>query len=141
MIQFDSSFLIDLREEVARETTGPAFELIESLDQGELLAVSVHVVAELRVGAELARHPLRAHEAVDELLKGFLTLYPDQHFAAAYARVWSATNRGKRVVPAMDLLIATSAIIADAPLVTHNVKDFSKVPGLRVLSYASSARR
>ena len=36
---------------------------------------------------------------------------------------------------AMDLRIATSAIVEDAPLVTRNVKDFSKVPGLRVLEY------
>jgi len=35
----------------------------------------------------------------------------------------------------MDLLIATAAIIEDAPLVTKNVKDFSRVPGLRVLGY------
>jgi predicted nucleic acid-binding protein len=35
----------------------------------------------------------------------------------------------------MDLLIAAAAIVDDAPLVTRNVKDFSKVPGLRVLEY------
>jgi predicted nucleic acid-binding protein len=35
----------------------------------------------------------------------------------------------------MDLLIATTATLDDAPLVTPNVKDFSRVPGLRVLGY------
>jgi predicted nucleic acid-binding protein len=35
----------------------------------------------------------------------------------------------------MDLLIATSALLDDAPLVTRNVKDFSRVPGLRLLEY------
>jgi predicted nucleic acid-binding protein len=35
----------------------------------------------------------------------------------------------------MDLLIATAAILDDAPLVTGNVKDFSRVPGLRVIGY------
>ena len=35
----------------------------------------------------------------------------------------------------MDLLIATAALRDDAPLVTRNVKDFSRVPGLRVLGY------
>ena len=135
MIQFDSSFLIDLREEVAREAPGPAFEFIESLDANELLAVSVHVVAELRVGAELARQQLQMHETIDRLLAGFLMIYPDQRFAAAYARLWVATNRGRRTVPAMDLLIATAAIINDAALVTNNVKDFSRVPGLRIMRY------
>ena len=32
----------------------------------------------------------------------------------------------------MDLLIATAAILEDAPLVTRNVKDFSRIPGMRV---------
>lgn len=135
MIQFDSSFLIDFQDEIAEETPGPAFELIESLDPGELLAVSVHVVAELRVGAERKHNPVADHRKLDDFMEGFLILYPDHRFAATYARLWLAANRKRRAVPSMDLLIATAAVIEDAPLVTKNVKDFSRVPGLRVLGY------
>lgn len=35
----------------------------------------------------------------------------------------------------MDLLIATAAVLDDAPLVTKDVKDFARIPGLRTLSY------
>jgi predicted nucleic acid-binding protein len=35
----------------------------------------------------------------------------------------------------MDLLIATAAILDDAPLLTANVRDFSRVPGLRLIRY------
>jgi hypothetical protein len=38
-------------------------------------------------------------------------------------------------VKTMDLLIAIAALLDNAPLVTRNVKDFSRVPGLRVLSH------
>ena len=58
-----------------------------------------------------------------------------QRFAPAYARLLAATSRGGRPVAAMDLLIATAAVLDEAPLVTRNVKDFSRVPGLRVLRY------
>ena len=135
MIQVDSSFLIDLRVELSDERPGPAFELIESLDAGELLAVSVHVIAELRVGAERLRQPIPEHRELDTFLDGFLIVYPDHRFAAAYARLWVASNRKRRTVPSMDLLIATAAVVENAPLVTKNVKDFSRVPGLRVLGY------
>ena len=135
MIQFDTSFLIDLQLETLQERPGAAFGFIESLDQGALLAVSVHVVAELRVGPERAPQQQRNQQALDEFLAGFLTLYPDNRFPLAYARLWAATNRGKRRVPAMDLLIATAAIIEDASLVTRNVKDFSRIPGLRIMRY------
>lgn len=135
MIQFDSSFLIDLHGELTRQQPAAAFDLIESLDAGELLAVSVHVVAELRVGPELDPHPLRSHEALDRLLAGFLVVYPDERFARTYARLWAATNNRRRAVASMDLLIATAAILDDAALVTNNVKGFSRVPGLRIMRY------
>jgi predicted nucleic acid-binding protein len=35
----------------------------------------------------------------------------------------------------MDLLIGAAAIVDEASLLTRNVKDFSRVPGLRVLGY------
>ena len=135
MIHLDSSFLIDLLRETANERPGPAFDLIESFDENDLLGVSVHVVCELRAGAELSRQTLREHESLDQLLSGLLVAYPDDRFAPAYARLLAATTRAGRPVAAMDLLIATAATLGDAPLVTRNVKDFSRVPGLRVLKY------
>ena len=136
MIHLDSSFLIDLLRETARERPGPALGLIESLDPAEILCVSVHVVCELRAGAELSRRALQEHDALDRLLSGVLVAYPDDRFAPTYARLLaSATRSGARAPAAMDLLIAAAAVIDDAPLVTRNVKDFSRVPGLRALAY------
>ena len=135
MIHFDSSFLIDLQREVGRERPGAAFEFIESLDEDEILAVSVHVACELRAGAELARRPLKEHETLDQLLAGLLVVSPGATFAPAYGRLLASIQRNGQRIAAMDLLIATAAIQDDAPLVTRNVKDFSRVPGLRVLTY------
>ena len=46
MIHFDSSFVIDLHREIAKERPGGAFAFIESLGATEILGVSVHVVCE-----------------------------------------------------------------------------------------------
>lgn len=97
--------------------------------------MSVPVVAELRAGAELSRRPLREHEELDRLLSGLLVTYPDDRFPTLYGRLLAAIHRSRRSVATMDLLIATAALLDDAPLVTRNVKDFSRVPGLRVLPY------
>ena len=133
MIHFDSSFLIDLLRETTGERLGSAFDLIESLDQQELLGVSVHVVCELRAGAELARRPDREHAALDDLFEGLDIAYPDERFAPVYARL--LRGMGRSPIATMDLLIATAAILDDATLVTRNVKDFRRIPGLRVVSY------
>ncbi len=135
MIHLDTSCLIDLLRETTRERPGPALDFIEGLDAGESLAVSVHVVCELRAGAELSRSALREHEEVDRLLGGLVIAYPDARFATAYGRLLAAVQRSGRPIATMDLLIATAATLDDAPVVTRNVKDFSRVPGLRLLTY------
>ena len=135
MIHLDSSVLIDLLREAARERPGPAFEVMESLGDDETLGVSVHVVCELRAGAELARRPLQEHEALDRLLGGLVVAYPDARFAPLYGRLLAGVQRTGGRVAAMDLLIATAALVEDAPLITRNVKDFARMPGLRVLPY------
>lgn len=135
MIHLDSSLLIDLLRETARERPGPALAFMESLGDDEILGVSVHVVCELRAGAELARKPLEEHETLDQLLGGLLVVQPDERFAPTYGRLLAAVQRTRASIATMDLLIATAALLDDAALVTRNVKDFSRVPGLRVLSY------
>ena len=135
MIHFDTAFFIDLADEVARERPGGAFELIESLDEREILTVSVHVVCELRVGAELGRNALKEQERVDDMLHGFHVVYPNDRFAPLFGRLRAEVIRNNRTVNDLDLLIATAALLDDAPVVTRNVKDFSRVPGLRVLGY------
>jgi predicted nucleic acid-binding protein len=131
----DSSLLIDLLRETARERPGPAFDALEGLEDGEVLGVSVHVVCELRAGAELVRRPIEEHETLDRLLSGLQVRYPDERFAPAYSRLLAAIQRRRQTIATMDLLIATAAILDDAPLITANVKDFSRVPGLRVIRY------
>jgi predicted nucleic acid-binding protein len=135
VIHLDSSFLIDLQRETHAERPGDAFEFLESLDDAEILAVSAHVVCELRVGVELSRKPLKETEALDHLMSGLRVVYPDERFPLIYARLLAAIQRSGGAIAAMDLLIAATALMDDAPLVTRNVRDFSRVPGLRVLSY------
>jgi predicted nucleic acid-binding protein len=135
VIHLDTSFLIDVMRETSAERPAAAWEFIESLPEDEVLAMSVHAVCEIRAGAELSRRAMQEREVIDRHLSGLLVVYPDDRFAAEYARVYAQTSRAGRPIAAMDLLIATAALLDHAPLVTRNVKDFSRVPGLRVLRY------
>ncbi len=135
MIHLDTSFVIDLHRELKLERPSSAFEFMESLDDREALGVSVHVLCELRGGAELCKRVMQEHEALDRLLQGFHVAYTDERFMPAYARLYASLVRSNHMIGAMDLLIATHALVEDAELVTNNAKHFSRVPGLRVLSY------
>lgn len=135
MIHLDTSFLIDLHREVKAERLSSAFEFMETLDDREALGVSVHVLCELRGGAELCKRVIREHEALDQLLQGFHIAHTDERFMPIYARLYASLVRSGQLIGAVDLLIATHALVEDAALVTRNAKHFTRVPGLRVLSY------
>lgn len=135
MIHFDASFLIDLHREVKAERLSSAFDVMETLDDREAVGVSVHVLSELRGGAELSKRAIREHESLDQLLQGFHIAHTDERFAPVYARLYASLVRQGQMIGTMDLLIATHALVEDATLVTRNTKHFARVPGLRVLDY------
>lgn len=95
----------------------------------------MHVLSELLYGAELAPNRARAQQAIHRLTDGFIVSHTDERFAPAYAKLFASLGRAKRTVATMDLMIATAALLDDAHLVTRNVKDFSRVPGSRLLNY------
>lgn len=135
MIHLDTSFLIDLLREAARSADGPASRFLATVPTEEL-GISVFVACELAAGAAMSQKPTQEQHRVEQLCAGLHVDYPDERFPAVYGSLLAAQERGRGRVSTMDLLIATSAVLARAPLVTRNAKDFSCVPGLDVLSYA-----
>lgn len=85
---------------------------------------------------ELYYGALRSHRPAEEIEKGRqfllpLELVPFGRYAAQLAadlRI-DLESTGEPIGP-FDLLIAATAIISKATLVTHNVKEFSRVPHL-----------
>lgn len=134
MIHLDTSFVVDLLRETARASEGRASRFLETVPDEEL-GISVFVACELAAGAAMSKKPAMERRRVDQLCTGVQVEYPDERFPAVYGSLLAALERGTGRISTMDLLIATTAIIAGASLITRNAKDFSRVPGLDVLSY------
>jgi tRNA(fMet)-specific endonuclease VapC len=134
MIHLDTPFLVDLLRESARGKPGRAMAFLGEVEEEEL-AACVHVQCELYAGAEQSHHPKEERRRVDRLCQGFSIVYPDQRFPEIYARLLATLERKGQRIGNMDLLIATSAVIDEAPLVTGNVGEFSRIPDLRLLKY------
>jgi tRNA(fMet)-specific endonuclease VapC len=134
VIHLDTSFLIDLLREAARGGEGPASRFLGSVENEEV-GISVFVACELAAGAAMSSRPTQEKRRVEQLCAGLHVQYPDERFPAAYGALLALQERGRGRISTMDLLIATSALLADASLVTRNRKDFSRVPDLVVLGY------
>jgi len=130
----DTSYLVDLLREAARGEEGPATARLETLADEEL-GVSVHVACELHAGAELSKNPTRERSRVEALLGPLALSIPDERFPPEYGRLLAELRRRGEPVSTMDLLIATAALIDGAALVTRNVREFERVPGLEVIAY------
>lgn len=132
MIHLDTSLLVDLLREAARGKEGPASRFLATV-QDEELGISVFVACELAAGAAMSTRPAQEKRRVDRLCEELRVDYPDERFPPVYGSLLASQPRGR--ISTMDLLISTSALVAGAPLVTRNGRDFARVPGLDVIAY------
>ena len=106
--------------------------IIAAFDDGQLLVLPVIVLLELEVGARRSAWPDAARSRLDK----FLTFIAAIHFfekadAQTAAELKSRLElRGERI-GAYDLLIAAQVLRRDGLLVTNNVREFSRIPGLK----------
>lgn len=83
----------------------------------------------------MSTRPTQEKRRVHQLCAGPHVEYPDERFSAAYGPLIASQERSRSRMSTTDLLIATTALVAGAPLLTRNAKDFSRLPGLDVLDY------
>lgn len=95
----------------------------------DILLCSV-VVYELRYGVERGADPASKHARLDLFLSPFVSLPFDDHCARRCAKIRrELEGSGMRIGP-HDLQIAAIAAEHGLTLVTHNTREFSRIPGL-----------
>ncbi len=125
-------YLLDTNavSDMMREPDGALARRVAALEEGSF-GVSVIVAAELRYGA--AR---RASPSLDERLETILSavdvLPLEEPAARHYGAIRADLERVGRSIGHNDLLIAAHARALGAVLVTDNVGEFRRVPGLEV---------
>jgi tRNA(fMet)-specific endonuclease VapC len=126
----DASVCIDLlRGQVAPEQTG----ILRRYDGGMVL--SVVTLAELEVGVAKSKAPATGRHKLGQFLEAYpvLAFAPDaaQHYGEIRAYLEA---KGSPIGP-LDQLIAAQARSAGALLITANVREFRRVPGLKCVAW------
>ena len=95
------------------------------------IAISSITVAELQYGVEKSA----AREKNALALEAFLLPLEIAHFdldsSITYGKIRAGLERQGTPIGGMDMLIAAQAIAQGFTLVTHNLKEFNRVPGLK----------
>lgn len=90
------------------------------------------VKAEFLRGAVMAKHDEgRVHSFLDR----HKTVWPDDETLDLYARTYATLVRANQLIGPHDLWIAAAALQHDLPLLTRNIGEFRRVPGVQVVEY------
>lgn len=95
----------------------------------DILLCSV-VVAELLFGAAKSAYGARTMATLQAFLAPFLSLPFDDAAAQVYGPLRADLAQRGALIGPNDLLIAAIALTHGLTLVTHNTREFSRVPGL-----------
>ena len=98
---------------------------------GSVLLCSV-VKAELYFSARNSTRVAENLLRVDRFCRAFESFPFDDEAAAHYGVIRSQLRREGRPIGANDLMIASIALVGDVTLVTRNLDEFARVPGLEV---------
>lgn len=99
-------------------------------DPAEIVVCDI-VKAELYFGAEKSQRRQTNLQLYDEFFAQFRSLPFNTAAAREYGRIRVALEAAGTPVGPMDMLIAAIAIANDVVLVTHNTREFSRIPGLQ----------
>lgn len=101
------------------------------------IAVSSITVAELQFGVQRSQTPERNQPALDQFLLPLTVVGFDQAAAVTYGQVRTSLERNGRPIGPLDTLIAAHALSLKLSLVTNNVDEFARVPGLQVVNWVT----
>ena len=114
-----------------RQRSPRLLEKVVSFLPGEIGLSSI-TVAELYYGVEHSLYREKNRAALMQFLLPFEIADFDPAAALAYGVVRADLEAKGLPIGAMDTLIAAHALALKVTLVTHNVGEFQRVPGLRV---------
>lgn len=114
-------------------------ERIDTLDSDDTLVMSFITWAELLQGAEGSQRREATLQQLDLLARQVPVLVPEgPAICRHYAVQATALKRRGTPIGANDLWIACHALTLEATLVTHNLREFSRIEGLSLEDWAGN---
>jgi predicted nucleic acid-binding protein len=128
--------LIDSSVFVALERRGQTLSALAKVVPDEALALASITASELLVGVHRADSPRRRVTRgtfVEAILETIPVLPFELRIARVHAALFAQLAAAGRPVGAHDLLIGATALAHGSAVLTDNLRDFQRIPGLSVL--------
>jgi tRNA(fMet)-specific endonuclease VapC len=96
------------------------------------LCISVITLAELIYGAEKSARPHENLAVVDQFCTRLDVLPFNGRAAGHYGQIWAELERAGRLIGLHDMMIGAHARSEGLTVVTNNMREFQRLPGLRL---------
>ena len=126
-------YLLDtnILSDFIKNPTGVAARKVAAPDIEPFCCTSLIVACELRYGVCKKGSPYLTAR-VEQLLNTLPVLSPEENVAQHYGEIRTALERAGQPIEGNDLLIAAHARALQLTVVTANLREFLRVPGLAV---------
>jgi len=127
--------LVDTNVFIAIERRGDTPAALTSLGRDEPLAIASVTASELLFGvhrANTSERRTRRETFVEAILAAFPVLPFDLLAARTHARIWAYLATTGQLIGERDLMIAAIALTHGYDVLTDNVGEFARIPGLNV---------
>lgn len=118
---------------IIREKPASVLAHFRGIKPGDV-GISVITLCELEYGVENSSNPVRNREALNLFVLPLVVFSLTSPVAEEYSRIRHAVRKNQ--IGAYDLLIAAHAIQLGLTLVTNNIREFQRVPGLSCENWA-----
>lgn len=129
--------MVDTNVFISSEKSGQPIDF-SSWESAEKVYISVVIAAELLMGVQRAdtdERRQRRSAFVEAIIAGVGMLDFTLATARTHAEIHADLARRGQMIGAHDLIIAATAVHHDLAVLTENVEEFSRVPGLRVIPF------
>jgi tRNA(fMet)-specific endonuclease VapC len=132
-------FMLDTDSCIAliKQKPAPVLRRLTSLSPGEA-GISTVTLAELRYGVAKSGRREKNSLALDEFLLPLEVADFDEPAAEAYGLVRATLEKLGTPIGPLDTQIGAHALSLGATLVSHNTREFRRIPGLTVVDWLSS---
>lgn len=116
---------------IAKEKPQSVLYKFEHTKVGEV-GISIITYGELLYGAQKSQHPKMAFKKIEELTSIISPIPMNTEVGECYGNIRSKLEKKGLPIGNNDLWIAAHAISLNLTLVTNNMKEFSRVPHLKI---------
>jgi tRNA(fMet)-specific endonuclease VapC len=99
------------------------------------IGISTVTLAELRYGVFKSQHQAKNHAALEEFILPLELAAFDEEATLAYGLLRANLEKQGTPIGPLDTMIAAHALSLSVTLITNNVREFNRVPKLKVVDW------